>query len=252
MRILEIRKILPTLGGLKLQAMLADPAYGLPIIVGRDRLFAILRKYNLQSRLYKRRKNTSISAPDLPVYPFLIKGLVPERANQVWVSDITYIRLAESKFCYLFLVSDLYSRKVLGYAVRSSLNAEGAEDALQKALKYAKPEPGFIHHSDHGVQYCCKNYVAILKDHGAEISMTGPDKCFDNAVAERINGILKTEFGLDVSFPNTNAVRLITKDSIRLYNDVRPHLSLKLKTPSYVYEKSINKTPKSAQENNVS
>jgi len=242
----QIRFRQPNVGGRKLHQMLADPAYGLPVSIGRDRLFRLLKDRGMQSKLFKRFKKTTNSNHKLPVYPYLIKDMKVQAANQVWVSDITYIRLASNKFCYLFLVSDLYSRKVLGYAVKPTLNTEGAEEALQMALDYAKPKAGFIHHSDHGVQYCSRNYVSLLEQRGAVISMTGPDRCYDNAVAERINGILKQEFGLDATFPNIKAVWLLAVDSIDIYNNERLHFSLDLQTPSKVYDKSVRSHLKSA------
>lgn len=236
----QIRFRQPNVGCRKLHRMLADPAYGLPVKIGRDRLFRVLREQNMLSKLHKRFKNTSNSRHKLPVYPNLIKNMKPQEANQVWVSDITYVRLTQNKFCYLFLVSDLYSRKVLGYAIKPTLNTEGAEEALQMALEYANPKTGFIHHSDHGVQYCSKSYVALLRQHGALISMTGPDRCYDNAVAERINGILKQEFGLGATFPDIRAVLLLSTDSINIYNNERLHSSLGYRTPHSVYEESVN------------
>lgn len=229
-----------------MQHMLADPAYGLPVHIGRDSLFRLLREHNMQSRLYRRFKKTSNSKHKLPVYPFLIKDMKVQKANQILVSDITYIRLAKNKFCYLFLVSDLYSRRVLGYAVKPTLETEGAEEALQIALVYAKLKAGFIHHSDHGVQYCSKQYTKLLEKHGAMISMTGPNHCYDNAVAERINGILKLEFGLEATFPNIKAVCQLTRDSIYIYNNERLHYSLGFKTPAKAYEESVRSQLKSA------
>lgn len=247
MLINQIRARQPNVGGRKLHQMLADPAYGLPVNIGRDKLFRLLKERNMQSKLYRRFKKTTNSNHKLPVYPNLIKGMKIQAANQVWVSDITYIRLVPNKFCYLFLVSDLFSRKVLGYAVKPTLSTEGAEEALQMALAYAKPKAGFIHHSDHGVQYCSKNYVTLLERHGAVISMTGPDRCYDNAVAERINGILKQEFGLGATFPNIKAVWLLAVDSINIYNNERLHFSLDLQTPSNIYEESFRAQLKSTK-----
>jgi len=239
MLVKQIRCIMPTLGALKLKAMLADPPYGLPVFIGRDRLLDILDRYGMQSKLYKRKKRTSNSTHKLPVYSNLIKTIKLGFANQVWVSDITYLKLANNKYCYLFLVTDLYSRKVLGYALKPSLHAEGAIQALQMAISYACPKPGLIHHSDHGIQYCSKDYVSLLEQQGAILSMTGPQRCYDNAVAERINGILKHEFGLGSVLPNIKAASLLTANSIDVYNNIRPHLSLSLQTPSEVYEASL-------------
>lgn len=221
--------------------MLASPDYGLPVHIGRDRLLALLRSINQLSRLHKRYKKTTLSKHQLPIYPNLIKDLKVRAVNEVWVSDITYILLPNGKFCYLFLVSDLYSRKILGYALKESLASEGAEEALRKALNFAKPQLGFIHHSDHGIQYCCKSYIATLGKQGARISMTGDNHCYDNAVAERINGILKQEYGLGQELPSIEAAHLLVNDGIKIYNSERLHTSLGYKTPDKIYELSKKK-----------
>lgn len=239
MRLRELRIRHPYAGVRKLQKMLANPDYGLPIIIGRDRLFDLLRKTNLLSKLYKRYKKTTISKHQLPTHPNLIKDIKVTAVNGVWVSDITYIRLPAGKFCYLFLVSDLYSRKILGYALKESLASEGAEQALRMALSFAKPQSGFIHHSDHGIQYCCKSYIAALEKQGARISMTGDNHCYDNAVAERINGILKQEYGLGQVLPSLDAANLLVTDGIKIYNSERLHASLGYNTPNKIYELSI-------------
>lgn len=239
LRVMELRPRHKYDGADKLLIMLADPEHGLPVIVGRDRLLSILRQNGMLSQLYKRHKNTSFSRHKLPIYPNIIKDLKVNTVNQVWVSDITYIRLAKGRFCYLFLVSDLFSRKILGYALKMSLASEGAEEALQMALDFAKPEAGFIHHSDHGIQYCSKSYVTMLKNYGAIISMTGDKHCYENAVAERINGILKYEYGLGSTLPNLKAAQLLTDDGIKIYNSERLHTSLGFRTPDRTYETSV-------------
>ena len=233
-----LRRRYPSLGGKKLQFMLANPSYGLPVHVGRDRLFRILRDNDLLAKYPKRFKQTTDSSHKFTKHPNLIKEMEITKANQVWVSDITYIQLSKGKFAYLSLVTDLYSRKILGYAIHPTLEAEGPIKALKMALKYAKPEAGLIHHSDQGVQYCCKSYALLLKKHGIIASMTGAGSCYDNAVAERVNGILKHEFGLGASFRDIETAKLLTDDSISIYNNERPHLSLNYQTPSAVYDKS--------------
>jgi len=167
----------------------------------------------------------------------LRKGLNNDirQINQVWVSDITFIHLTKGKFCYLFLVTDYRSRKIMGYALKPSLSAEGALEALEMSIKYGKPSAGFIHHSDHGIQYCCKEYISKLQSHAAQISMTGENHCYDNAVAERVNGILKQEFGLGAYLPDIEAAKRLTDEGIRLYNSVRLHLSLGYRTPDHTY-----------------
>lgn len=241
MRVRELRMRHRYAGVRKLQKMLASPDYGLPVIIGRDRLLGMLRSSNQLSRLHKRYRKTTLSKHQLPIYPNLIKDLKVQAVNEVWVSDITYILLPDGKFCYLFLVSDLHSRKILGYALKNSLASEGAEQALRKALSFAKPQSGFIHHSDHGIQYCCKSYIAALEKQGALISMTGDNHCYDNAVAERINGILKQEYGLGGELPSFEAALLLVTDGIKIYNSERLHTSLGYKTPDQTWEFSKKK-----------
>lgn len=224
----------------KLQKMLGNPDYGLPVDIGRDRLLDLLRRSNQLSKLHKRFIKTTNSKHQLPIYTNMVKDIKVTAVNEVWVSDITYILLPNDKFCYLFLVSDLYSRKILGYALRDSLASEGAEHALRKALSFAKPQSGFIHHSDHGIQYCCKSYIAALQKQGARISMTGDNHCYDNAVAERINGILKQEYGLGQVLPSLEAALLLVTDGIKIYNSERLHVSLGYNTPDKIYELSSN------------
>ncbi len=249
MRVREIRYLQPHAGVRKLQKMLSDPAYGLPIQVSRDKLYNILRANDMLVKSKKRFHKTTNSKHSLPSYPNLLKNKKVSSVNQAWVCDITYIVLPKGKFCYLFLVTDLGSRKILGYALKDSLATNGAIEALKMALKYAKPEAGFIHHSDHGVQYCSKTYTDFLKKCEAEISMTGENHCYDNAVAERVNGILKQEFGLGALLPDMAAARKLTREGIRLYNGVRLHASLGYRTPNYTYtllstsfKKSFNET----------
>lgn len=236
-----LRRRYPSLGVKKIRFMLANPSYGLPVRIGKDRLFRILRDNDLLAKHPKKFKQTTDSSHDLTKHPNLIKEMEITKANQVWVSDITYIQLSKGSFAYLSLVTDLYSRKILGYAIHPTLEAEGPIKALKMAIRYAKPEAGLIHHSDKGVQYCCKSYSLLLKNHGIIASMTGAGSCYDNAVAERVNGILKHEFGLGASFPDIDTVKLLTEDSISIYNDERPHLSLNYQTPAAVYAKSVGK-----------
>lgn len=159
------------------------------------------------------------------------------RPNQVWVSDITYIRTVKG-FCYLALITDLYSRKIIGYDLSDSLELSGCVRALKKALYHAKNVNGLIHHSDRGIQYCSNQYTQILKRKNIGISMTEDNHCYENAIAERVNGILKDEFYLDQTFDNVAHAKRATKSAINLYNQIRLHVSLDYKTPNMVYLKS--------------
>lgn len=235
LRVKEIKYILPYTGIRKLQKMLQDSQYGLPIKIGRDHLLRLLRDNKLLSPLRKRYQHTTNSRHTLPRYPNLLQNRDVSQVNEVWVSDITYINLNKGKFCYLFLVTDYFSRKIMGYALKQSLSVEGALEALEMSIKYGKPPAGFIHHSDRGLQYCSKEYVNKLQSHAAQISMTGDNHCYDNALAERVNGILKQEFGLGANLRDIEAAKTLTDEGIRLYNSVRLHLSLGYRTPDHIY-----------------
>jgi len=168
-------------------------------------------------------------------FPNLVKGLVLTAANQVWVSDITYIETA-SGFAYLHLVTDAYSKKIMGWSLSESLHAEYTIKALQMAIRNAGCNlTGLIHHSDRGCQYCCEKYVKLLQDNGIEISMTQDGDPRDNAIAERINGILKTEWFNYEKFMVYSDACLRVAEVINIYNNKRPHLSLNYKTPAQAY-----------------
>jgi len=230
-----MRNIQPRVGVRKLQRMMLKSEYGLPVEISRDRLFKLLGDNDLLVKRKKRYHQTTNSRHSLPSYPNLLKELDVRHVNQVWVSDITYVKLPQGKFCYLFLITDYFSRKIIGYALKSTLSSDGAIEVLKKALKNAKPSSGFIHHSDHGVQYCNKAYTALLHKHKAQISMTGVNHCYDNAVAERVNGILKQEFGLGSTIASFEAAHKLTRQAIYLYNSVRLHTSHGYHTPDAVF-----------------
>ncbi len=170
-------------------------------------------------------------------YKNSIKDLKIDRPNQVWVSDITYIRTVRG-FCYLALITDLYSRKIVGYDISNSLELNGCVRALNKAIYQAKNSNGLIHHSDRGIQYCSNKYTQILKRNNIKISMTEENHCYENAIAERVNGILKDEFYLDQTFDSVQHAKRATKSAINLYNQIRLHVSLDYKTPNMVYLKT--------------
>ncbi len=170
-------------------------------------------------------------------YKNIIKDLEVTKPNQVWVSDITYIRTIKG-FCYLALITDMHSRKIVGYDLSDSLELNGCVRALKKALYQAKNMKGLIHHSDRGIQYCSNQYTQILKRKKIAISMTQENHCYENAMAERVNGILKDEFYLDQTFTDVQHAKKATKNAINLYNQIRLHLSLDFKTPNMVYKLS--------------
>lgn len=231
------RELQPRVGTVKLHKHLADDFFKLGIKIGRDRLFDVLRANNMLVKRKKASFKTTNSYHHFHKYNNLIKDLKITRPNQVWVSDITYIRTVKG-FCYLALITDLYSRKIVGYDLSDSLELAGCLRALQQALANAKPADGLIHHSDRGIQYCSKNYVLKLMKRNIQISMTEENHCYENAVAERVNGILKDEFYLDQCFVSTTHAKRATKNAIMIYNNKRLHLSLGLKTPEMVYSKT--------------
>jgi len=210
------------------------------IRVGRDKFFDILRRNGLLIRYKKRKMKTTDSYHRYHKYPNIIKGKMPLKANEIWVSDITYIWLSkEDCFCYLFLITDLYSRKIIGYGLHATLEATGALNSLQMALNQtsAQRPQGCIHHSDRGVQYCCDAYVHKLHKNGFEISMTEQSDPLENAVAERINKTIKEEFTdeKEISFPTLAAGKRSIKQFIEFYNYQRPHRSIDWLTPAEAY-----------------
>lgn len=207
------------------------------IFVGRDKLFKILGNRGMLVKTRRSFSRTTYSNHSYAVAPNRVKSLVILRPNQVFVADITYIRL-RSGFAYLFLVTDLYSRKIVGYHLSSNLRHEGAITALEMALEGVSKADDIIHHSDRGCQYCCHEFLKILGSYGMTPSMTDENHCYQNAVAERVNGILKMEFFLDSTFSNKKLASEAVKDAIRVYNTKRTHFSLELKTPQQVYQKA--------------
>jgi len=202
--------------------------------VGRDTLFNVLRKNQMLTLRKKYSARTTNSYHRFYKYNNIIKDIEVNRSNQVWVSDITYIRTVKG-FCYLALITDMHSRKIVGYDLSDSLELKGCVRALNKAIYQAKNIKELIHHSDRGIQYCSNIYTQILKRKKIDISMTEENHCYENAMAERVNGILKDEFYMDQTFINTAHAKRAVKNAIKLYNEIRLHLSLDFKTPNMVY-----------------
>ena len=208
------------------------------IYIGRDKLFKLLKENNLLVTRKKRYIRTTDSKHLFKKYPNLIKEQVPTRPNQIYVSDITYIATTEG-FIYLFLITDMYSRRIVGSSISESLSSEGAVLAIQRALNDIANKKEIIHHSDRGVQYCCHDYINYLKSYDFTISMTEDNHVYENALAERVNGILKIEF---IGFDPLNSKKIASKlieESIDIYNNERLHMSLDYKTPNQVHY-SIN------------
>ena len=230
--IAEYRSEMGKIGGRKLWHEL-NPR--LPGGIGRDRLFDILDRHHLKVNRRRRTIRTTWSESWLHQFPNLIKDIVITAANQIWVSDITYIETAEG-FVYLHLVTDAYSKKIMGWCLSPSLHAEYTIAALQMAIRNAGCDlTGMIHHSDRGCQYCCEKYVKLLQDNHIKISMTQDGDPRDNAIAERVNGILKTEWLYDEHFKGYADALQRVAEVINIYNNRRPHLSLNYKTPAQAY-----------------
>lgn len=203
---------------------------------GRDKFFDLLRYHDL---LVKRRRKYAITTnSDHPFYKYKnqLNQATITAPDQAWVSDITYLRTRHG-FAYLSLVTDVYSRKIVGWNVDVSLGVEGALKAAKRAIKQCYNPKGVIHHSDRGIQYCCYAYSGMLKNKGVKISMGEAGNCYDNAIAERVNGILKGEYLLDSEFVNIKHAIQATKQAVYLYNFKRPHWSLNLKKPAEVHAK---------------
>jgi len=229
------RKEQPRVGGRKLHEALQPSFKAADLKIGRDYLFDILRENKMLIRRKQATCRTTYSYHRFYKYNNLVKDMEITRPNQVWVSDITYIRTI-SGFCYLALITDMHSRKIVGYDISDSLELAGCLRALKKALKAARPASGLVHHSDRGIQYCSSQYVDELKKHGILISMTEENHCYENAIAERVNGILKDEFYLDQCFYSLHHACDAVENAIEIYNSKRLHLSLGYKTPNMVFE----------------
>jgi len=234
----EIRQSLPRVGTRKLHYMINQRLSEHKLDAGRDYLFDLLERYKLLIRNRRRKTITTDSRHWMRKYSNLILELKIIRPDQLWVSDITYIRMING-FAYLSLITDAYSHKIVGYALRKDLAAEGCLIALEMALiNRSLPIQPLIHHSDRGSQYCCKEYVDILNSNKTAISMTNNGDPYENAIAERLNGIIKSEFGLYSSqfgFEETNSQ---VQKSIHAYNNIRPHSSCDYLTPEQAHQKS--------------
>jgi len=224
-----IRKQQPRCGGRKLFIML-QPFFGQhKIVMGRDRFFDFLRRHKLLVRKTKRCVFTTNSKHFFYRYPNLVKDFQPLKAHELWVADITYIPLKE-RFAYLFLITDAYSRKIVGFHVSDDMKVSSAVVALKKALAQKPPETIVIHHSDRGIQYCSTEYVALLQQHHAMISMTQNGDPYENAIAERVNGILKSELISSYYDSINNASSHIAR-CITIYNYRRRHSSINWQIP---------------------
>jgi putative transposase len=230
-----IRKKMPRYGTEKLHLDINDDLKKNNIKMGRDRFLKFAGNHHL---LVPRTKKCFITTDSKHFYyksPNLIKGLVPTGSEQVFVSDITYIKL-EDKYAYLALVADLYSKKVMGYKLDDNMKVGMVKDALTMALKNCEHNrPTIIHHSDRGIQYCCPDYSEFAQSKGMKLSTTEKYDPYENAVAERINGILKYEFGLIKTIPSLDIANKMLKETVQVYNGERRHCSLQMQTPNFAH-----------------
>ena len=234
------RRLQPRLGTRKLYRLLKSELDEAGVPMGRDRMFEELRKRDLLLQpIPAQYPHTTQSYHNLPVFRNGIRGKELAAPNQVWVSDLSYLRTVEG-FLYLALITDKYSRKIVGWHVGDSLEAVGCVRALDRALADLPEGSQPIHHSDQGSQYCCHEYVRRLQERGLSVSMTEVNHCAENALAERMNGILKQEYGLGAEFPSKAAACQAVPQGIKLYNSRRPHTSLGMKTPEEVHRAGLN------------
>jgi transposase InsO family protein len=231
-----VRREIPRIGTAKLHYLLKVPMEKTGIKMGRDALHELLTRHGLTVRGKKRRPRTTDSNHPWRRYPNLLKGFCAQEAEQAWAGDITYLQVGED-FHYLSLLTDIYSHRIAGYCLHPTLAAQGPLQALHMALKQRiKPHLPLIHHSDRGSQYCSGDYVLLLQKENIQISMTEKGDPYENALAERINGILKTDFDLGRIFDTAQQAQQTVEQSIRAYNEIRPHMSCDNLTPEQAHQ----------------
>lgn len=234
--VIPLRRQMPRVGGRKLYYLLQEPLSQLG--VGRDKFFSILRANSMLVVAKRCYRTTTNSKHMFRKHKNLIDGYVPTAPEQVWVSDITYIG-GRNRHAYLALVTDAYSKKIVGYDLSDSLEASGAVRALRMANRHRDYRHNkLIHHSDRGIQYCCEEYQREARRCGLTISMTESYDPYANAVAERVNGILKQEFGLENMKLPLHLQRKIVGECINIYNSLRPHSSCGMLTPNQMHKQN--------------
>jgi len=233
----EVRSELPRVGTRKLLHLLTPQLHQHHITIGRDKLYGLLGRHGYLLRERRRKIHTTNSKHPYRKFPNLIRELVLSKPNRLWVSDITYIRVGQG-FSYLSIITDAYSRKIVGYHLHPTLGSEGPIEALRTALRQAKGRHHLIHHSDRGIQYCCRDYVQLLEHHYVRISMTEKGDPYENAIAERVNGILKKEFDLYKTFGSFTQAHQTVEQAISKYNHLRPHASCDYLTPVMAHQQS--------------
>ena len=236
--VLDIRRFMPRLGGRKLYFLLKPRFDEQGIKLGRDGFFDYLRTHHLLVKPVKRYTKTTHSKHWMKKHPNRFEGQEIKRAEQAFVSDITYVETDEGVH-YLSLVTDAYSRKIMGYEVSDNMRAESVVKALRQAARQRQTRKSLLHHSDRGLQYCSSIYQQELKRHNITPSMTDGYDCYQNALAERVNGILKQEFLLH-KCRTLKELKNQVQESVDIYNCLRPHLSLDMKTPEEVHKKATS------------
>jgi len=231
----QIRRSNKKMGGKKLYWLLEGDIHRIDGSIGRDKFFDLLRQRGLLIQRGRKYAVTTQSYHRFRVYKNKLQDFAPDRPHQAWVCDITYVRIKKG-FVYLFLITDAYSRKIVGWELSDSLGLEGALKSLGMAIRQCPCPNGLIHHSDRGFQYCSHDYVGRLKAKGIKISMAEAGNCYENAMAERVNGILKAEYGLEETFGDEKQARQAVHEGVKAYNEQRPHWSLKLQIPATVHD----------------
>lgn len=231
------RKLLFRIGTRKLHHLLQDKLVSKELKCGRDKLFDYLRQEDMLIKPRRRYVQTTNSKHWLRRYPNLTKDITISEPEQLWVSDITYIKTAEGN-CYLNMVTDAFSRKIVGYSIADNMETTSMIQAYKMALNNKQHKQiQTMHHSDRGLQYCSKEYIELSKSHNCLISMTENGDPYENALAERMNRTIKEEFGLGESLKSKKIAEQMIKEAVYLYNNYRPHLSLNYKTPNQIHKK---------------
>ena len=236
------RKLLPRIGTRKIYYLIKGDLRRQQLKCGRDQLFALMRLYGLQVKPRRRYVQTTMSKHYLRKWPNMIKGMKASECNTIWVSDITYLKTEEGN-CYLNMVTDACSRKIVGYAVADTMEAESMIGALKMALAQ-RPNKNrqIIHHSDRGIQYCGKEYELVSSKNNVRLSMTENGDPYENALAERMNRTIKEEFGMDKVLKTRKEAKELAAQGIFLYIQKRPHLALQMQTPNQVHQTKIPAT----------
>ena len=234
---LSERKLLSRVGTRKIHHLISSTLKDRNIRFGRDKLFSLLRHEDLLIKPGRRYVQTTNSKHWLRKYPNIAKDLQVTAPEQLWVSDITYLKTEQGN-CYLTMVTDAFSRKIMGYSIADNMEAKTVRRALEMALKNRIGQAEIVHHSDRGLQYCSKEFIDLAERSAIKISMTEQGDPYENALAERMNRTIKEEFCLDHKLATKNQTYAAVKEAVWLYNNYRPHKSLTLKTPNQVHQKT--------------